>query len=95
MTKIKVHYDHMDSASQAIRNLSDAINTKLEALDHKLRTVQWTGSAQLEYRRCQDDWNSATAAINQLLNEVGTTVNTAAVNYGDTEKYIRDRWATT
>jgi WXG100 family type VII secretion target len=93
MTEIQVTYGHMESASAAMREISNVVDGKLDTLRGQLRQIVWQGAAKEEYRQCQDEWDAAVAALNELLNRIGATVNIARQNYLDTEMQIKGRWA--
>lgn len=90
---IDVNYEHMQQASQTLRQLASTMEDKLAKLRNQLSQITWKGDAQVAYRQHQDEWDKAVAELNRMLDEHGIRVNAAQQAYRDTELRVKNSWA--
>jgi len=87
-----VGYNELQGAIITMKNISQEIDAKLDALRKQLATVPWEGSARRDWERHQLDWDQAVLGMNQMLQEMARRVNVAMQNYITTENEVSRTW---
>ncbi len=92
MTDIRVNYGTLEQSAAAMKAISAAIDSKLDAMRARLQAMQWDGTDREAYRAHQAQWDAAIADINRILAEIGGAVGIARENYITTEMNNAKVW---
>jgi WXG100 family type VII secretion target len=87
-----VGYPQLQQAVATMKNISQVIDAKLDALRKQLAAVPWEGDARTAWQIHQYDWDTAVQEMNMLLQEMARRVNVAMQNYITTENEVSRTW---
>lgn len=87
-----VGYNDLAVAVATMKNISQVIDAKLDALRKQLAAVPWEGDARTAWQIHQYDWDTAVQEMNMLLQEMARRVNVAMQNYMTTENEVSRTW---
>lgn len=87
-----VGYPQLQAAIATMKNISQVIDAKLDALRKQLAAVPWEGDARTSWQIHQYDWDTAVQEMNMLLQEMARRVNVAMQNYITTENEVSRTW---
>jgi len=87
-----VGYNELAGAVATMKNISQEIDAKLDALRKQLAAVPWDGNARVAWQIHQYDWDTAVQEMNMLLQEMARRVNVAMQNYMTTENEVSRTW---
>jgi len=92
---ISVHFGALQEAQQGITRTYSSLVATLEDLETKLGPLvsTWTGLAQQAYHEKKQQWDTAAAALSQVLNQIGQAVGQANENYQAAEQANRNTWS--
>ena len=90
---IRVEHLSLDTARQAIQQISREIDEELDTLRAGLAKLDWQGADRAEYESYQREWDAAVQDINRVLNDIGTGVGMAHQNFVDTEETNARIWS--
>lgn len=87
MSDMLVNYGSLDTLAAAMAQGATQSQADLDAMDAELRPTQsgWSGEAQLQYTATMSECNAAIADRQQLIQQLGTHVNTSSENYNTTD----------
>ena len=91
-TPMEVSYPQLQVAIATMKNISQVVDAKLDALRRQLAAIQWEGDAKIAWQIHQADWDSAVYEMNLLLQEMARRVNVAMQNYITTENEVSRTW---
>lgn len=80
--EIKYDFAQITNASQDLRSSAARINGDLAELKQMLQPMAetWRGSAATAYQAHQAKWDQAAEELNQILNQIATTVEDGNAN---------------
>jgi WXG100 family type VII secretion target len=92
---ISVSFAALQEAQQGIARTYSSLVSTLETLERELNPMvtTWTGSAQQAYHEKKQAWDTAAAALSQVLNQIGQAVGEANENYQAAEHANRNAWS--
>ena len=87
MSDMLVNYGSLETLASAMAQGSSQSPADLEAMKAELRPTQsgWSGEAQQQYTITMNECNAAIADQQQLIQQLGTHVNTSSENYSTTD----------
>ena len=87
MSDMLVNYGSLDTLAAAMAQGSAQSQADLDAMDAELRPTQsgWSGEAQQQYTISMNECRAAIADQQQLIQQLGTHVNTSSENYNTTD----------
>ena len=82
-----VNYGALETLSAAMKQGSAQSEADLEDMKAELRPTQsgWSGEAQQQYTISMNECRAAIADQQQLIQQLGTHVNTSSENYNTTD----------
>jgi WXG100 family type VII secretion target len=89
---ILAQYAQMDTAVAAMKQISQAVDGKLDVLRKELTEVKWVGGSQESWMRHQANWDQAVNELNDLLQRIAVQVGKAKDNYLTTENEVSRDW---
>ncbi|MGI8762160.1 MAG: WXG100 family type VII secretion target [Jatrophihabitantaceae bacterium] len=95
MGEIHVQFESLQAGEQGIRNNYAKLTATLEQLNSDLQPMiaSWSGAAQESYLTCKKQWDEASLALSNVLNNIGQAVGQAHQNYTSAENAARSNWA--
>ena len=93
--EVFVTFGAVAQASSDARTTSTALNQQLADLKSYLAPLvaSWEGQAATDYNAKQKQWDEAQAALNGLLAQIGTALDTSHSNYTQAENTNASMWA--
>ena len=90
-----VNYGSLDTLAAAMAQGSAQSQADLDAMDAELRPTQsgWSGEAQQQYTISMNECRAAIADQQQLIQQLGTHVNTSSENYNSTDQQAAGTFA--
>ena len=94
MGEIHVQFESLAAGEQGIRSNYAKLTATLEQLESDLQPMisSWSGAAQEAYLVCKKQWDDASVALAQVLNNIRTAVGQAHENYTAAENAARANW---
>lgn len=92
---VKANYGEMETAITSMRNISQVIDGKLDALRKELTDLAatgWKGASSDAWVDHQNTWDTAVINLNNLLNQIAGAVGQVRENYMDTEVQVSRVW---
>ena len=82
-----VNHGGLETLSAEMHRSSSDSSSDLDAMDAELRPTQsgWSGEAQQQYTISMNECRAAIADQQQLIQQLGTHVNTSSENYNTTD----------
>jgi WXG100 family type VII secretion target len=95
MSEIHVQFESLATGQQGIRNNYAKLTATLEQLEQSLQPMinSWSGAAQESYLNCKKQWDDASVALSQVLNNISQAVGQAHENYQGAENAARSNWS--
>lgn len=84
---MKVHYETLFHAADECGNTSQRLTQTSDQLKSDLGPLvnTWGGEAQANYLQLQQQWDEAHANLNQVLAQIGTTLEQIGQSYREME----------
>jgi WXG100 family type VII secretion target len=91
---IVVTFQTIEEAKQNTVSTTSYLNQELEQLKRDLQPLRsiWAGAAAGGYGDVQDQWNKASAGLNQILADIGEELRKAHDLYTQIEQQNRQSW---
>lgn len=88
MGEIKVDFGQLSQAADHLGQAAKQIQHHLDDLTQLLKPLAatWTGQAQENYHRAQDQWNNAAQNMQEVCAKMGMAVNAANDSYQQGER---------
>jgi 6 kDa early secretory antigenic target len=95
MSETSVSFAAMGAAADAIRGTFGQLQSSLEDLNSSLAPMvgSWNGTAKEAYHVQQTKWNNASAAMAQILNNLGAGVAVSNEGYQAAENNNTTIWS--
>lgn len=89
-----VQFGALEEGQADFASVYSAVESRISSLNAQLRThlAQWTGSAQAAYHEAESTWNAAMLDMQNVINSLGTVINTAHGNYTSAESTNTRMW---
>lgn len=90
----KVSFAGLESGAAQLKSSFSALENTLNELESNLAPMvsTWDGSAREAYYVQKQKWDTAAAAMSQILQQIGTSVDTAHQSYQATESRNAGLW---
>lgn len=95
MSEIHVQFESLASGQEGINRGYTTLVQTLEQLESDLAPMisSWSGAAQENYLQCKKQWDDASQALAQVLQQIGQAVGTAHDNYSAAEQAAQANWS--
>jgi 6 kDa early secretory antigenic target len=95
MSEVKVDFNSLSQGSEQIMATYRQLQSTLETLESELAPMvaSWDGEAREAYFAQKTKWEQASAAMAQILMQMGSAVSDAHSNYAAAEKSNTSMWA--
>ncbi len=92
--EVFVTFGAVAAASGDAKTTSAALNQQLADLKSYLAPLvaSWEGQAAVDYNAKQKQWDQAQTALNTLLAQIGTALDTSHSNYTEAENRNASMW---
>jgi|SRR5215471_11439691 len=92
---ILVRFQNVSQASTNAKTTASSMNDTLSQLKSDLANMKaiWDGPAASDYKRLQEQWDKALTDLNQIMQEISTTLEQSAQHYAAIEKQNQSAWA--
>ncbi len=92
---ILVNFSTIQNAGSEVRQTAARIQSQLDELKSGVKKIaaSWEGSAQEGYQAYQAQWDNKAADLQQVLGQIGSSLDQAAQGYQETENKNKNIWA--
>jgi WXG100 family type VII secretion target len=92
---ILIRFQNISQAATNAKNTTAQMNEALGQLKSDLANLKqiWEGAAASDYKDLQGRWDRALADLNQILQEISTTLDKSCQDYQTTENQCRQAWS--
>jgi WXG100 family type VII secretion target len=92
---ILVNFSTIQNASSEVRQTAQRIQSQLDELKAGVQRIanSWEGSAREGYQARQATWDAKAADLQQVLQQISTSLDNAAQSYQSTESKNSSIWA--
>ena len=82
--------DYQTTLEDGVRQATGLTTLKSDLANMK---AIWDGPAASDYKRLQEQWDKALTDLNQIMQEISTTLEQSAQHYAAIEKQNQSAWA--
>ena len=92
--QILVNFATIQNAGSEVRATAARIQSQLDELKSGVTKIaaSWQGAAQEGYQAYQQQWDNKAADLQQVLGQIGSSLDQAAQSYQETENKNRNIW---
>lgn len=89
MSVFTVDTEAVEAAHGAARATIERLRSESATLMAQLRQLQssWAGDASNAFQSCAEQWQGAQLHVEQVLESIGGSLGSAAVQYADADRY--------
>lgn len=89
MSVFTVDTEAVQAANSAARATMERLQSESTTLMAQLTQLQssWVGSASSAFQGCAEQWRTAALQVEQVLDSIGTSLGSAAMQYSDADQY--------
>jgi WXG100 family type VII secretion target len=92
---ILVNFSTIQNAGSEVRSTAARIQAQLDELKSGVKKIaaSWEGAAQEGYQAYQAQWDNKAADLQQVLGQIGSSLDQAAQGYQETENRNKQIWS--
>ncbi|WP_371481472.1 WXG100 family type VII secretion target [Kitasatospora sp. NBC_00315] len=92
---ILVNFSVIQNAGSEVRQTAARIQAQLDELKSGVKKIaaSWEGAAQEGYQAYQAQWDNKAADLQQVLGQIGSSLDQAAQGYQETENKNKQIWS--
>lgn len=89
MSVFTVDTEAVQAAQATTRATIERLRSESATLMAQLRQLQssWVGAASTAFQGCAEHWQGAQLHVEQVLDEIGTSLGSAAAQYAEADQY--------